>query len=172
MHSMSIYRPLVAGVFMAMSLIVVPLVGVAADMFTGTWKINLEKSTYSPGPPPKGPNIAEFKSVDNGIHIVLLGVNAAGRKTRLEYTVYFDGKQYPITSSSLDGQPTPTTGTTTSSAKKIDDYTFETTQTTNGKVGGTTRVVVAKDGKSHIATQTATNAQGQPVKNVLFLEKQ
>jgi hypothetical protein len=160
-----------AGILVTVLFAIAPLVVFGADMFSGTWKINLEKSTYSPGPPPKGPNLAKFKSVDNGIQISLEGVNAAGEKTVFAYTVYFDGKEYPVTST-RDGKPSPNAGTITMSGKKIDDFTFETTQTTSGKVVGTSRVVVAKDGKSHIATQTGTNAQGQPVKNVIFVEKQ
>jgi hypothetical protein len=91
-------------------LVAAPIVGVCADMFSGTWKTNLEKSTYSPGPPPTGPNIAKFESVNNGIHVVLDSVNATGRKSHVEYTVYFDGKEVPVTST-LDGQLSPTAAT-------------------------------------------------------------
>ena len=32
----------------------------AADVFSGNWKLNLEKSKYDPGPPPKGPNFSKI----------------------------------------------------------------------------------------------------------------
>ena len=34
-----------------------------ADMFSGTWKVNLAKSTYSPGPPPKSPGTLKITAV-------------------------------------------------------------------------------------------------------------
>jgi hypothetical protein len=171
MRNMSTKRSLVAGFLVCALFAFAPVVSFGADMFSGTWRINLEKSTYSPGPPPKGPSTAQFKSVDNGIHVVLASVNATGHKTLFEYTVYFDGKEYPVTST-LDDQPTANAPTIMVSAKKIDDYTFEVTQKNNGAVVGLTKVVVAKDGKTHIATQTGTNGRGQTVANKIYLEKQ
>jgi hypothetical protein len=112
-----------------------------------------------------------FESVNNGLHIVIDNVNATGQKTKLEYTVYFDGKEYPVTRT-LDGQPTESSAVKMS-AKKSDDYTIEITQTTtNGKFMGTTKLVFATDGKLHVATQTGTTSQGQSVKNVVLVEKQ
>ena len=32
----------------------------AADVFSGNWKVNLAKSKYDPGPPPKGPNTSKI----------------------------------------------------------------------------------------------------------------
>jgi len=142
----------------------------AADMFSGTWKQNIAKSAYSPGPPPKGPNTAQFQTADNGMKVVLDGVNASGQKTHTEYTVKFDGKDYP-SKSTLDGKPNPSAADMVS-AKKIDDYTVEFTAKSKGAVVQQTRLVVSKDGKTQTATQTGTNAQGQPVKNVIIVEKQ
>ena len=32
----------------------------AKDVFSGNWKLNLAKSKYDPGPPPKGPNFSKI----------------------------------------------------------------------------------------------------------------
>src|SRR5262249_8119839 len=77
-----------------------------ADMFSGTWKLNTAKSTFSPGPVPKE-GIGKIQAVDNGLNVVLDGVNASGQKTHTEYTMKFDGKDYP-SKSTLDGKPTRT----------------------------------------------------------------
>ena len=53
----------------------------AGDPLVGTWKANIEKSKYSPGPPPKGPNTQKIEAVENGIKTVADGVNAKGQKT-------------------------------------------------------------------------------------------
>jgi hypothetical protein len=147
-------------------------VAFGADMFSGTWKMNIAKSTYSPGPPPKGPNTVQFKAVDNGMIVVLDSVYASGRKARMEYTVKFDGKEYPIVTNTVDGKPIPDAADFTMSIKKVDDYTVVFTEKNKGKVIGQVEVVIAKDGKTHTATQTGTNAQGQPIKNVIIGERQ
>ena len=40
-----------------------------ADMFSGTWKVNLAKSKYSPGPPPKS-NMQKIEPVEGGMRVV------------------------------------------------------------------------------------------------------
>jgi len=36
------------------------------DPLVGTWKMNLAKSKFSPGPPPKSATIAKIQAVDGG----------------------------------------------------------------------------------------------------------
>src|SRR5215475_8820466 len=79
-------------------------VAFAADMFSGTWKLNLEKSSYDPGPPPKEPTVSKYVAVKNGYILMSDGVTAGGKKAHSEYTFAFDGKDYP-SSQSLDGEP-------------------------------------------------------------------
>jgi hypothetical protein len=38
----------------------------AADVLSGNWKLNLEKSKYDPGPPPKGPNFSKIDAIEGG----------------------------------------------------------------------------------------------------------
>jgi hypothetical protein len=71
-----------------------------------------------------------------------------------------------------DGVPVQNLADVTISAKKIDDYTVEFTQKMKCTLTGQVKVVVAKDGKTHIATQTGTTAQGQPVNNTVVQEEQ
>jgi hypothetical protein len=167
---MSSRMPVVSFVLLSVSALSATVL-FGADMISGTWKENLGKSTYSPGPPPKGPNSVQFTAVDNGLRVVLNGVNAAGQKTHVEYTVRFDGKDYPV-ARTLDGKPVENVAGETASAKKVDDYTFEFTVARKGRVPGLTRLVVSKDGKTHTATQTGATAQGQPIANTIILEKQ
>jgi len=140
-----------------------------ADMFSGTWKVNLTKSKYSPGPPPKA-NMQKIEAVENGIKVIADGENSEGKKTHNEYTAKFDSKDYaehPM----LDGKPNPN-GADMISLKKIDDYTFEATTKQKGKVLTTTKNVVSKDGKTRTATTAGKNAQGQTVNNTIVWEKQ
>lgn len=140
-----------------------------ADVLSGTWKVNLAKSKYSPGPAPKS-NMQKIAAVDNGIKVTADGENSEGKKTHNEYTAKFDGKDYPE-HPMLDGKPNQD-GADMVAWKKIDDYTYEATAKQKGKVLTTTRHVISKDGKSRTATATGKNAQGQTVNNVVVWEKQ
>jgi hypothetical protein len=139
-----------------------------ADMFSGTWKVNSEKTVTS-GPPAKGPSIQKLEAVENGIMLAGDFVTANSQKVHQEFTVKFDGKDYPF-KSMLDGKPSTSTNDTIS-AKKIDDYTLEFTIKLNTAVT-VARNVISKDGKTRTVTQTGTTAQGQAVNNTIVYEKQ
>ena len=142
---------------------------VGADMFSGTWKLNVAKSKYSPGPAPaSGTTI--LSAVDGGLKFIVDGANADGKKTHSEYTFKFDGKDYPQ-KPMLDGKIDPT-GADMISAKRIDDYSYETTAKLKGKVINVTKTMVSKDGKTRTNTVTGTNAQRQKVSNTVVYEKQ
>ena len=56
----------------------------AADVFSGSWKVNLAKSKYDPGPPPKGPNVNKIEAIEGGLKFTNDGVNAEGKPTHSE----------------------------------------------------------------------------------------
>ena len=134
----------------------------AADLVVGTWKLNISKSKFSPGPPPQSATVTYAESGD-GIKRTGQAVNAEGNKTSFEYTAQNDGKDYSIT-----GNP----NADTISLKRVNDRTVEGTLKKDGKVVTTTRRVVSSDGKTMTLTITGTNVQGQKVKNVQVFEKQ
>lgn len=138
-----------------------------ADMFSGTWKLNAAKST---GTDPRSTSVQKIQFDDNGLKLVFDDVNAAGQKVHQEFTVQFDGKDYPF-KSTHDGKPDETAPEMIS-AKKIDDYTVEFTVKSNGKVSRVNKNVVSKDGKTRTVRQIGTNAQGQPLNRTVIYEKQ
>jgi hypothetical protein len=140
-----------------------------ADTLVGTWKLNVAKSKYSPGPAPQS-NTIKFDAVDGGIKLTADGVDAQGRKTHNDYTAKYDGKDYPA-HPMLDGKPNPNAADTVS-YKKIDDYTYEVTAKLKGKTLNVARHVISKDGKTRTVTTTGTNAQGQKLNDVTVFEKQ
>jgi hypothetical protein len=141
----------------------------AADNFSGTWKLNVAKSKYSPGPAPQS-GTTKLEATTDRLKIVADGVNAEGKKTHTEYTVKFDGKDYPD-KVLLDGKVDPN-GADMISIKKIDDFTYESTTKLKGKVLAVTRNVVSKDGKTRTQTSTGVNAQGKTINNTVVYEKQ
>jgi hypothetical protein len=135
----------------------------AADSSVGTWKVNLAKSKYDPGPPPKTPNVLKIEADGNGIKVTNDGVNAEGQATHVTYSAKYDGKDYPET-----GNP----NVDTISLKRIDANTTETITKKGGKVMLTSRTVVSNGGKLRTTTQNGTNPQGQKIHNVIVADKQ
>jgi len=134
----------------------------AADNFTGTWKLNLSMSQYNPGPPPRSLT-SRVEIMGDTANFTFDGYDATGKATTPgELTVKLDGKDYPIAEDPARD---------TVAMKKIDDYTIEETNKKGGKVTTITRTVYAKDGKSRTATTTGTNAEGQKVNNVAFFDR-
>jgi hypothetical protein len=134
------------------------------DPWVGTWKTNLAKSTYSPGPKPTVPGVVKMEAVADGFKTTIDATDPQGKSTHTETAGKFDGKDNPVM-----GAAAPNS---TAAYKRIDGRTFEVTTKVDGKPTVITRVVVSADGKSLTATQTGKDAQGQTVKNVLVADKQ
>ena len=128
----------------------------------GTWKLNLAKSTFSPGPAPKSRTVV-YAAAGQGVKFSLEGVNADDSKVALAFTANYDGKDVPITGSAVAD---------TTSLKRINATTTERTDKKGGKVVGTFTRVVSADGKSLTVTGKGTNPQGQAFTNVELYEKQ
>jgi hypothetical protein len=137
--------------------------GAAEDPLIGTWKLNLAKSKYSPGPLPQGETLKFEAYGDNGIKVTAQITDAQGKATVIEYSGSFDGKDVPVTGAE---------DADTASMKRINAYTTERAYKKAGKVTTTARRVVSKDGKTLTVTSKGTNAKGQAVNNVSVLDKQ
>ena len=129
----------------------------------GTWKLNLAKSKYSPGPPPRS-NTAIFEAVEQGLRNRAEGVDAQGNPTKADFGVIsFDGKSYPVT-----GRP----DYDASSYKQVNASTIEFTRTKAGRVVQTLTIVLSADGKSRTNTQTGADEKGRQINNVYVYDKQ
>jgi hypothetical protein len=132
------------------------------DPRIGTWKLNVAKSKYSPGPPPKSQTL-KVEASGQGEKVTSEVVNADGTNTTTQYTANFDGKDSPLTGSPIADMV---------SLKRIDARTTERTDKKGGTVAQTIKRVVSADGKTMNVTVKGKNAQGQEVSNVVVFEKQ
>ena len=129
----------------------------------GTWKLNLAKSKFSPGPPPRSQTLT-YETVGQGFQATNEGIDAQGNPTKGVFGVYFyDGKSYPVT-----GVP----DFDASSYKVVNESTVEMTRTKAGKVVQTQTRVISADGKTLTFTGTGTNASGQQINNIAVYDKQ
>jgi hypothetical protein len=134
----------------------------AADNWLGTWKLNTEKSKFSPGPAPKSMT-AKFEASGDSITLTTDGVSAKGQTTHSSYTSKFDGKEVPWT-----GSP----DADTAAPKRIDASSYENVSKKGGKVTITSKIVASKDGKTLTVTQMGKSAAGETVNNTLVFDKQ
>ena len=133
------------------------------DPRIGTWKLNVAKSTYSPGPAPQS-LMVKIEAAGQGEKVTADFVNADGTRTTTLYTANFDGKDAPLTGSLA--------GVDMVSLKRIDAQTTERTDKKGDKVVQVLARVVSPDGKTMTVTTKGTNAQGQAVNNVAVYDKQ
>ncbi len=134
----------------------------SADQSSGTWKLNADKSKYSPGPPPKSLTVI-VESDQNSYKLEATGTGGEGKPTHVQYSAKFDGKDYPVTGIA---------NADTISVKRIDANTVEVVQKKNGKVVMTVTSKVSDDGKTRTSTWRGKNAEGKEVHNVVVLDKQ
>jgi hypothetical protein len=131
-----------------------------SNSFVGTWKLNLEKSKYDPGPAPQ----SQTRTWDAKGMVMVNGVGATGKSFSYGYSITGDGKESPT----MGAIPNKADMIST---KKIDANTYEAKFMKAGKQVETTTFKVSNGGKT-----LTIDAKGTPdagfVENVQVLEKQ
>jgi hypothetical protein len=134
----------------------------AADAVIGTWKLNVAKSTFSPGPALKSQTRTYAESAQ-GILLTIKTVAADGKESTTSLTFKDDGKPYP-SSGSPDFD--------TVSVKRTDALTVHSTQMKAGVNVGTGVRSVSKDGKTLTFSQKGTHVDGAKYDDVLMYDRQ
>ena len=155
-------RVVAGAVFVALAAFAASVLAQSPDPWIGTWKVNIAKSKYSPGPAPKS-SMVTIVAAPGGFKQTNDTVPATGAPTHTEVTATLDGKDHPVA-----GNPNADMQAYT----KIDGHSYQVVAKKAGKVTISTRVVVSADGKMRTATQTGTDAQGKAVSNTIVSEKQ
>jgi hypothetical protein len=133
------------------------------DNNLGTWKMNVAKSKFSPGPAPKSQTLKIEAWGEDGVKYIADGVDGDGKTTHWELQAKYDGKFY-----AFKGNP----DSDMLAYKRIDANTVEARTQRAGKETGKTVIVVSKDGKTRTLTQTGTNAKGEKISNSVVYDKQ
>jgi len=134
----------------------------SADLGMGTWKLNVEKSKFTPGPAPKSIT-TRFEAAGQGVKWSAERIGTDGTRTVSEYTASYDGKDYPLKGSSIYDAV---------ALRRIDARTTERLNKKDGKVVNTERREVAKDGKSYVTTVKGKTAKGDTIDTRMVFEKQ
>lgn len=107
--------------------------------FTGTWRLNVEKSHWSHGARP-GDVVIMIETRGDQIKYRGTVIYSSEDVRIFEFDGAFDGKPYRMSRSYGDGYIR---------LHRVDAYTFEATSLTdNGRYSETTRTTISRDGKS------------------------
>src|SRR5260370_36762854 len=79
----------------------VAMVAFGADNSLGTWKLNMDKSKFNPGPAPIKSLTTTREASDGGVKVTSTGERADGTPINAGYTAKDDGNDDPVTGSPL-----------------------------------------------------------------------
>ena len=134
----------------------------AGDASVGTWKLNVAKSRFRPGPPP----VAEtriYQAQPKGVKTTVTTTWADRTSTTVEYPANYDGKDYPV-EGSRDVDAVVLT--------RMDDFTSAAILKHAGKEIGVARRVVSRNGKTMTISYKGVNTRGDQVDNVVVYDRQ
>jgi len=146
----------------AIGVVITAIGAFAADNSLGTWKLNMEKSKFSPAAPVKSLTTMREAS-DGGVKVTTTGEQAGGAAINSSYVAKYDGSESAVTGAPYDTISIKqlNANTSTYSAKKKD-----------GSYSVTGRSVVSKEGKTMTNTIKGTNADGKAYSATMVWEKQ
>jgi len=110
-----------------------------SNPFVGTWKLNVAKSKFEPGPAPQS-QTRTVVAEGEGAKYSFEGVRADGTPFSYSFTVNYDGKDYPITGTGAPGSAD------TIAIKRVGTRKAEATLKKGGKEVGKSEAEVSKDG--------------------------
>jgi hypothetical protein len=120
-----------------------------APLIVGTWKLNIEKSQLPPVPAGYS-EIRQYTMRPDGYLVGLLVTSSPRGYHYLQFTAKSDGKDYPeysddgVADMIASGKPTPRSY----AERVIDQYVTEWTDKVDGKVTGSGRKTIGKDGRT------------------------
>lgn len=129
----------------------------------GTWRLNVEKSTYEPGPAPYKRATYTIEPWQDGLKVTYDMVHPRGGVTHLEWTGRIDGRDYRL--QGIDE-------VLTYAYQPAGNGVFEVTVKFDGRVTAISTVTLSPDGKTMVTTTTGKGARGQDVLTRTVYEKQ
>jgi hypothetical protein len=132
------------------------------DPLIGTWKLNLAKSTFDPGPPPRS-GMMHYSAAGRHFRDILTGVDAQGRPTKSVFIMAYDGKFH---------RTTGVVGYDARAFTRVDDHTVTFIRTLAGKVVATGTRLLSEDGRTLTFNVAGGTGKAPPYNNTVVYEKQ
>ncbi|HTS29264.1 MAG TPA: hypothetical protein VMH81_25505 [Bryobacteraceae bacterium] len=158
-------RLVLAGITL-MGLMASPQLGFAqseSDPFLGVWQLNVAKSKYSPGPPPKSQTMYIWEDEAKIRKNSQVTINGAGVPNAVVLIHIYDDTPRPVPGAQ---------GYDSSAYMRVDAHTVKSRYLNAGKVLQTATWTVSQDGKTLTYTGTGVDANGRQVNQLRIYEKQ
>jgi hypothetical protein len=136
----------------------------AADVFTGTWKLNVARSKFAAGMEVKEVTVVVAEEGAN-LAVTVMGTAGDGKPISVKYTIPVKGGAVSYT------EGAPASGAT-ATIKRVSASTIDSTSSLNGKDVGSTHAVVSADGKTLTRVVKGVDAQGKAFQNTELYERQ
>ena len=130
------------------------------DLLLGSWQLDLMKSRYTPGPPPRS-EVRTYVRDKDGMKGTIRRRRDDGREEVIEYRADFD-REYPVMG---------TAAYDTIRLKRVNARTAEAVLSHAGRVFGTARRTISEDGRTLTITFRQEN-QGILESNTAIYRKQ
>ena len=147
-----------------LALAVASVAALGADNTLGTWKLDVAKSKYTPGPLPIRSLTVTREASEGGVKQTASGERSDGTAIQAAYTAKYDGKDVQVTGNSQYD---------TIAIKQVNANTVtDERKKSGGPYKATGRTVISNGGKTMTTTTKGTNADGKEFTQTLILAKQ
>jgi hypothetical protein len=133
-----------------------------SDPFVGTWQLNLAKSEFNIGRPPKALTIS-IQGEGQNRKATVIGFDAAGNPLTWGFMFIHDSQPHPVTGAPFEDAMVYT---------PVDDHTVSWTATKGGQVVLTGTETVSRDGKTFTITTAGFDVNGRPTNNITVYDNQ
>jgi hypothetical protein len=137
-----------------------------SDPLLGTWELNLAKSKYEPGQPPKSETMVNDAWDTDGLTYTIATVQADGKRLTTRSSAHYDSKNYNVMF------VTGRSDVETVAFTRVDASTTTYTLKKGGKVVQMGTAVVSTNGRVLTITATTMSANGRKVHDVTVFDKQ
>lgn len=134
----------------------------SADPSLGTWKLNLRRSIFHPGPGFQS-ETRTYEEVKDGVQVTIRTINAKGKLVTSIYLTTPDGEQHAVSGS---GGPADSVG-----LKRINEFTAESILMHAGKEIAKTTRVISEDARTMTITYRGLDPEGNDVNYTLVFER-
>jgi hypothetical protein len=146
----------------SLSLVLMALPLFAADSaFVGTWKLNVDRSKFEPGPAMLFATVL-IESSGKGLKTTASNADGKGVASDLMFDSPLDGTSSPVSGSPVMDMI---------SLQRMDDHTIAATATKEGKLVYADRRVVSADGQTLTITRDGTTPDGKKYRSTIILER-
>jgi hypothetical protein len=132
-------------------------------VWLGTWTLNLDESSYEPGPAPYVRGTCLIEPWGDGVRMVYDLVGVRGGVTHLEWAGALDGRPYAV--QGLDVM-------LTYSYEPLGDRTYDVTVRLDGAAVGAARVEMSEDGNRLTTVTTAAGPDGRSITSTTIYDRQ